>query len=431
MPNPLSVLDAQNIGGFTNLILGFSIFAKPITSVKVVELRFKTDHHVMKDNNSDWLNTGSLFTKPDFTYGVASKPITHTKNQKVVVEILLEVWPADADETSVTVEGTATWDSAFKFTTPTKVTGGRQYIMLTSSKALPDAIQKITGDIEWTVNDGSTTMKADRSWGHVIYTTWDTPVDAPGDEAGITQKRMEAAVTLVGSAGSDPHAIVHGIMQNFRNYWLDHDHMPPWYSGPTPPANLNYPRYLVDPSISANVPGGAWNMFDFIKASAECQAIVRFTRAAIKQVGIPGKSQVIVVYADADTAAAKEGDWEAGDGGMDGVTRMKGTTVCDVALFDAQPTAVGTIMDRAHVGLNNFEACLRFTFPDPGSGTPAAGAQKYYAGGTNGAVFDTKEQVITVFQALVWISFPGTPAGRPVRFRIEKIVKNWNPPPPP
>src|ERR1019366_9550351 len=49
---------------------------------------------------------------------------------------LHEVWPADADETSVTVEGTATWDSAFKFTTPTKVTGGRQYIMLTSSKAL-------------------------------------------------------------------------------------------------------------------------------------------------------------------------------------------------------------------------------------------------------------------------------------------------------
>jgi hypothetical protein len=425
---PLSVLNAQNIAGIANITLGFST---AIVTVKVVELTFKTDHHVMKDNSSDWLNSGSVFTKPEFTFGVASKPVTHTKNTKVGVDIVLEVWPANADPTDVTVEGTATWDSAFKFTATAKIKGGRQTISFTSNNALPDAIKKITGDIEWTVNDGKTTMKADHSWGHVIYTTWDTPQDAPGDEAGITQKRMEAAVGLIAAvvsagAGLDPHSIVHGIMQKFLNYWLDHDHMPPGYTGPTPAANLNYPSYMQDSSIPATVPGGAWNIFDFISASAECQAIVRFTRANIRQVGIPGKAQVIVVFADADTAAALEGDWEAGESGMANVTRTLGTKTCDVALFDAQPTAVGTIMDRAHVGLNNYEACLRFTFPDPGGGTPAAGTQKYYAGGTNGAVFDTKDQVITVFQALVWITWPGTPAGQPARFRIEKIVKKWH-----
>jgi hypothetical protein len=420
----LSVVNASNVAGFPNIFLGFS---HPIATVKVVQLTFKTDPNVMKDNGSDWLNTGSVFTKPEFTYGVASKPITHKKNQKVGIEIILEVWPTNADETSVTVEGTATWDSAFKFTTSTKIKGGRQTIAFTSSKELPDAVSKITGDIEWTVNDGKTTTKADHSWGHVIYTTIDTPIDPPGAEAGITQKRMEAAVALVGPLGLDPHTLVHAIMQNFMNYWLDHNHMPPGYTGPVPANNLNYPSYLPDSTIPATVPGGAWNMNDFIAASGECQAIVRFTRAMIQQVGCPGRANVIVVSADPDTAVAKEEDWEAGGSGLSGITRNIGPKVCDVSLFDGQPTAVATIMDAAHVGRNNYEACLRFTFPDPGpGGTPAAGAQKYYAGGTNGATFDNKDQVITVFQALVWTTEVTTPAGQPQKFRIEKIVKKWH-----
>jgi hypothetical protein len=415
------IVNAQAVAGVPMLIFGSAI-----ATAKVVELTFKSDHHVMTDNNSDWLNTGSVFAKPEFTYGVASKPISHTKNQNVVLDIVLEIWPANANEVSVTVVGTATWDSTFTFTSATKVKGGRQTISFTSSGPLPDSVSKITGDIEWTVSDGTNTLKADHSWGHVIYTTIDMPVSAPGTEAGITQKRMEASVGLVGPIGTDPHPLVHGIMLKFKQYWLQHDKMPPWYSGPKPPNNLNFPSYLQDTSIPATVPGGAWNMFDFIDASAECQAIVRFTRAVIKQVGCPGTANVIVVSADPDTAAAKEEDWESGGSGLSGVTRNLGKKVCDVTLFDTMPTGVGTIMDDAHVGRNNYEACLRFTFPDPAAGSaPAAGTQKYYAGGTNGASFDDKDHVITVFQALVWTTEVSTPAGQPQKFRIEKIVKKW------
>src|SRR5689334_1575829 len=67
-----------------------------ITGVKLLSLTFTTDHHMLKDNTADWRDTGTVYSKPEFEAGKASKPISHTKNRSVGVELELEVSPPSA-----------------------------------------------------------------------------------------------------------------------------------------------------------------------------------------------------------------------------------------------------------------------------------------------------------------------------------------------
>src|SRR4029077_3411733 len=50
------------------------------------------------------------------------------------------------------------------------------------------------------------------------------------------------------------------------------------------------------PSYLDNGEGGAWAMAQF-RIQGECQAIVRFVWGVIRQLGLPGDAQAILVYA--------------------------------------------------------------------------------------------------------------------------------------
>ncbi len=391
-------------------------FRTKITSIQLTKLTYRTDHHLMTDNHIDWLNTGSLFAKPEWTLGDGCNPVSHSKSQPMAVDLEFTVEPANADETIADVIGNAPLVQGLSnhlyytfAATNKKFKGGTVTVTATLRTTPPDLVEILSGDITWSVktrDDGP--FDAGSSTLHTIYFTMNTPVSAPGREAGITQRRMRRSVTLVGQAPpDDPHAIAKYLQNQFKGYTLT--------PNPNVPAKFHHPRYFADTGEGEVESGaGAWPACDFLDETAECQAIIRFVRAAMMQVGCPGEKAVVVVWADPNNhAKVMEGNWDGGAGGLDGVTKMVNGTKWHATLADSDVEEGDVLEPDSHVGLNNFEACLKLTY---------GGKTMYYGGGAGD--YPTKEEVITIFSALCWVSFVHTADGQRKR-RIEKIVKRY------
>src|SRR5436305_14588145 len=101
------------------------VVGAPFTA-KVITLRFLTDHHLMKDNTTNWKNEGSLYAKPEWTTGVDSAPISHTKNKVVEAEVEIEVTSTFARKVLCNIEGNA--DFGIKFIGEARLTGGKQKV---------------------------------------------------------------------------------------------------------------------------------------------------------------------------------------------------------------------------------------------------------------------------------------------------------------
>lgn len=378
-----------------------------ITGVKLLSLTFTTDHRMLKDNTANWRDTGTVYSKPEFEAGKASKPISHTKNRSVGVELELEVSPPGAGPASCNIRGTATF-GATSFAQTAVLSGGTVKVAASGTPLeLRATVEALTGDIRWEVSTAATaaTFAAGSSWGHVVFATMDTPVDVGGREGGVTHKRMQRAIALVrGTGASSPHGIVARLMSLFPGYTLIPD--------PSVPAKYDHPTYFN------TTEGGAWPMADYIPASGECQAIVRFVRAVIKQVGCPGTAVTVVVWADPDVANGNvvlEALYP--NGGLHNKSKTVGSETWYAYLVDRYPEVgkVYNIYDASeplYMGLNNFEACLRFE---------QGGVTRYYGGGAG--VYANKDEVILAFYALVWVSLQVV--GGKDFCRVEQVVKRW------
>jgi hypothetical protein len=367
--------------------------AKPDLA-KVVSLAFTSDHGKLKDNDADWKNTGTLIADPEFVFGKPSAPISQTRNTALTVTIEIELYPQRLEARSYAVQGTATW-GGITFAATHSLKGGKQTVKLTSNEKLPDKIARLEGDIEWSiVHSALGSIRADHSFGHVIFVTMDTPQDdraATLQEDGVTVKRMKAASEWVAPLATlRPHSIVAGIMEKVPSYVLA--------PNDAVPGRLRHPSYLN------NSDGGAWPLHEYAAYFAECQAICRLTRAILRQLGVPGKVTIAVVWAEPNgtDALTKEADWEANpQAGLNSIRVVDGRRQV-AALADGrvvvgkkyaashEPMPDGTISP----GLNRYEACLNFA---------AEGKTTYYGGGAG--QYASKEEVIRAFWGLVWVEF--------------------------
>jgi hypothetical protein len=392
---------------------------RAFNEVKTVSLEFVGDHALLKDNVSDWANTGTVFPKPEFTFGKASAPVSRTRNKRLSVRVELEVWPYDAPMLDCTIKGTAAWGQTFETKFPLK--GGKQPVILESTENLPDKITRLTGDIAWVVNNGvDGDIQATASWGHEVFVTMDTPMtDKQGSrpEDGVTLKRIRKAMEWVEPIGSlKSHEILVGVRKRFaRGYRLNHSK--------NVPDKYHHPNYMDQPSPV----GGAWPMVDYMDDSGECQAQVRLQRAVLRELGVPGEAKIYVVWAEPRVQEGKmalEEDWEV-DGNA-GLNERRQTLEGEqhATLVDS-PVIVGKIYPPNHTempdgtvspGLNRYEACLRFT---------ADGETKYYGGGAE--VFKDKDALLNAptFWGLVWVEYQpgGTDEGDP--FKVVEIVRKY------
>jgi len=402
-PPPPPVFVPRNTGLAT---LGRT--AKPDLA-KVVSLTFTSDHAKLKDNNTDWKNTGALLGEPEFVFGKPSKPISQTRDTALAVTIEIEVYPLYLEARTYTIQGVATW-GGITFTTTQLLKGGKQSIKLTSAEKLPDKIARLEGNIEWAISHSAVgSIKADHSFGHLIFVTHGAPQDdrqGRRPEDGITVKRMSAAVEWAAPMHTlRPHEIVSGLMGKIRQYTLK--------SNPAVPAQFDHPSFLY------NTEGGAWPLHEYVKFKGECQAICRLTNGIVRQLGIPGTATITVVWSEpiSGKAVTKEDDWEANRSAGLNMRREVGGKVQTAVLLDG-PVVVGKRYTRSHTpmpdgsispGLNRYEACLRFS---------ADGETKYYGGGAG--VYASKDEVIRAFWGLAWCEFQADGG-----YIVREIVKQY------
>jgi hypothetical protein len=279
-------------------------------------------------------------------------------------------------------------------------------VLATSTRPIARKIQKLALDILWS-REGGTPLPGRTS--NLVYVTMGRPMadrQETWPEDGVTVKRMDAAVSLVSAMQTlDPHEIMHGLMALFPYYTLQ--------SSPKVPRKYGHPAYF-------NKQGGAWAMADYVEETGECQAIARFLRAVLRQLGVPGDLTILLVWADPRVGGGRkeiEVDWEKEPtGGLDASTRIDGRRAV-AALVDG-PVEEGKTYPPSHTrmrggrvspGLNRYEAFIRFSY---------GGETLYYAPGAG--VYREGEPRLRVFWGLVWVS-----AADDEGFRVEKIVARY------
>src|SRR6266568_751649 len=337
----------------------------PVVSegVTLKAMTFLSDHHVMKDNRSDWETGRKLFPKPEWepaNPGSQSAPISQDRNSQVVVELTYDAstgMPAGVPFT-LTGQGSAGF-LTFKGTGILH-DGQNQVIVLNSVASTPNAITQSLGQaISWSIQLPSGRQPLATVQGLDVFVTM-APPRRPDE---VTYKRMAKAVELAGSVHTlDPQGLVHGIMVNFGDYNL----------------HVQYDN--------------AWNLADNIKLGAQCIDIVRFVMGLIETVGCPGVAEAKLIWAKPeDPATAIE-------------SPSSGPSLDDYPPHPLHPTWGAGLID-INACPNNFEAALKFTF----------GGTRYYPGGVSlvGAggrkiIFSSAQQVLEIFQYLAWIEGAGT-----------------------
>lgn len=381
-----------------------------ILTVALVSLTVKTDHQLLKNNPpKSWLNVGELVAEPEWTPS-DQHPLSHTMDSEVSVEVALDVGPADGTPEMGVLTGTG--PGALKFVSePTQFKPGPMTVALTSTGKLPKKIHELDLAIAWKVT-------WDRAGMHVsvtpsqtkneLFVTMARPreedFDPQGDndnaEDGVTLRRMRRAMERVEPLASlDPHFIVEKLFARVPSYTLiTNDEVPP---------ELRHPDYF-------NMVGGPWPLTDYERYFAECQAIVRMVSAIVHQLGIPGDTETMLVWADPlidDGNTVLEAPM-----GVGGLTsqRVRNGVVERAKLSDA-PVTLGKTYQKVpgQPGMNNFEACLRF---DQG------GKVVYYGGGAG--QYANKEEVIQAFWGLVWLLMhPSLSPDQPESYTVTEIVR--------
>jgi hypothetical protein len=285
---------------------------------------------------------------------------------------------------------------------------GSPEIAFTSDRQLERKIQKLEFPIRWS-QPGAPQSVIPPTTSNIMYVTMGQPMVDQQErwrEDGVTRKRMDRAVAWVEPLNTlDPHAIVGALMGRFPYYSL----LP----------STKVPRQFKHPTFF-NEEGGAWAMSDYVEESGECQAIVRLVRGILRQLGVPGVTQVMVTWADPDVgggATPIHADLEENpSAGLTKAGKINGKRVL-AALIDG-PVEEGQTYPASHTpmgggkvspGLNRYEACLKFT---------AEGKTRYYCGGAG--VVDSEEKILALFWGLVWFT-PLPDNG----YRVEKIVKKY------
>ncbi|WP_394829017.1 hypothetical protein [Pendulispora albinea] len=405
----------EGLGHHNTIVLGI-FSSKRISALKIIRATFKSDHHVMVDNwlqsnqqDPDWSAGGQLLPKPDWVFGKPSAPISHSKGVPIEVEIVFEVQPPDAQSVPVSIKGKGTGSAALQkiaFDEWRNLVGGNAAVSLTGPRltSAPDVVARMSGDIAWDglPSDVLTRFAAGASWGHTIFVAIDTPMDAGNRETGITHRRMAASIELVQSTGAHgTHEIVQGLMRKLPAYTLDRD--------PAVPDEYRHPTYF-------NAKAGAWPLAQFLDKKAECQAIVRFVRAVMLQVGSHGTFEAVIVYSkpfEGKGDKAFEGPLPLSGGGLTDETKMVDGEEWHAMLID-RPVQVGKTYTNAQAGANNYEACLKVTADLHGQSKTL-----YYGGGTT-AAFETADDVLRqCFWGLCWVHF-GI-----IGFTVKAIVKKY------
>jgi hypothetical protein len=370
---------------------------KRLLTIELISLRFWSDFGLIKNQETKWTDTGSRYPVPEWLTGrQLASPIVHRLDKNVKLDLTFKGGPPGACAEKGTIAGAG--PAGLTFSKDVTFKPGKQTFTLMSPETTANEVNELDMSISWSAATELASY-AGRTQNET-YLTMAKPMNEGHQEDGVTKNRAKTAVRLVSEAASlEPHKIVESLMAKFPFYTLRRD--------PDVPAEHVHPTYF-------NKSGGAWPMAEFTSKSGECQAIVRFVRGVLKQVGCPGSAKTYVVWSDPNVSnGQKVLEAEYPRRTLHDRNKKVNGVVWSAALADRDPVAVDTVFTPDTMGMNTFEACLRFEH---------GGTTKYYGGGAG--IYDSHEEVIHAFYALVWFSWETDAVGN-TNYRIQEIVQRY------
>ncbi len=418
---------------------------KRIVAIRAEQLTFLTDHGLLRPGPSpvvelsdcpDYRFGGPFFkdmATHHFQQGSHSYPISQTKGSSITVQVSFTIAPLDASVVPGEIEGhlvssgDAEESSFLRFSGVGNFgNGAATEVVLTAKAPLADRIHALEGkEIAWTVRIGGKVFDAGRTGPHDIYVTYDTPNDDRSPEMtpfglvtaqiefGITVARMKTAIGAITMGLAKLEVLRKHLAGKGKEHLLEIDEDSPFtlaqalnhvFGSYILTKKASVPEDFNHPSFFGWTSAGAWPAFFFREQQAECQAMVRFVRAALRQVGCPGNTAWVVVYASPvpNPNQALEDGVSPPDPAPD--KYYPGTPKLALGLhrFPLPNAALALAGGEYKVGeqnrpdLNSYEACTKISF---------GGDTRYFPGGLRGLWTRDRQEVLHVFKHLLLTDF--------------------------
>lgn len=381
--------------------------------------------------------------------------VSHTRQQRVHLIVVLDVQMGVDQSLRGTLVGhpVESSDPAFEFRSPVALHAGKNGIRMKGAAPLADWPTRLERTIEWTFESGQGRRPVCTSGLHVVYVTFGGPIinysepNYPAEipalpEEGVTPVRMRAATQKIEKAGPcDAVELLHRLFSEFPHHVLGYEQLPPAQHEqverePTLKETLDlvgWAKFLRLNSSDDEFKkwyrqGGVWPLADFQEFSAECQAIVRFIRAILRQVGF-NRGAIDSAYAGATV--------EGPNSPIRPTFASKGALCRCIGPRSGQKNVVYTLVDHpvstgriylyeellAETGMSDFEAYLLYRYEEQGQRF-----QVWYPGGGGGKYvkhegWGDDQLPIEKQREILSLSFAGMAEGELIRYGDRLLIK--------
>ncbi len=349
---------------------------KKITNIRLISLEYLFGHHMLKDNEKDWINTGALYPLPDWAVAKDKpNPISFSMTERGKCKVTIEATPPDAPpekgELAVYYKGGPLLFHKKNVTfNPKKNTE----FVIEAEELFDQKVEAADLVLSWyaIAEKEITEWREIGTTNNLSFATIGKPIVEKRREDGVTYWRMASAVEWVSEANSmDELEILEHLFDKFDRYVLGISHL-----------DAEEQRYLdnhpkmkkaleqVDWPTYFNPNFGAWPAIYYEYFGAECQAICRLNQGIMRQVG--SSADIELVYVSADFSSP-ETPVEKTDGNQPtGPDPAKGYVMVDSEVQVGKVYWPPKKGEQSPVGWNNFEAYAKYKGPPP----------RYFGGGT-------------------------------------------------
>ena len=330
-----------------------------INLIQVKSITFNNDHEKLYRNDTDWTKNGGEIKEPkwDLTH---SDPVVFTMGSKIKCSVTFGVIGPSSLQVEGDIEGEGGWRFV-RFKGHETFKPKEKKIDLEGHDVIPkEVFTHANCSIVWKVKAKKGDADAGTSGPHTFHSIMGTPIDENLPEDGLTTRRMETAVEWVGSCNTDvPVDLVEVLFKRFPVYTLGFEYLPKNLQDELD-NDLAKKKELEEAGFATYMKdsvGGAWPLAQFERYGGECQAIVRLIRGILHQVGCPGKIELKYVNGTIDSS------YKVKTQILDYGTKVTGPdSTKGYALIDGKVT-VGQVCKNTDVGFNNYEACMKYTYP--------------------------------------------------------------------
>jgi len=321
-----------------------------------------------------WSTSGTPFATPEWGGG-RSAPVCLQRGTRIEATAVVELkMSANKPIKGRLLAHETTEDRRDLYLRSERVTldSGTHSVVMKAKSRLPAWPEQIDDrQLKWTFKTSKGDIQLGTTGPHTVFTVFNSPLRDDQPEDGATYARLLRSTRIVSSIGkTDPVDLIDQIFASFPSYVLGFrylpdseiqhietvEHLKPYM------LNVDWPRFMHkkdEPRLAAQ--GGAWPLGTLERYGGECQAIVRYIRGILMQLGHSGKVEPMYVNASAhDPHTAIIRDYGTACGGP--------SDQHSYSLVD-RPVEVGKAydVDGDEVGWNNYEAFLRYAYERDGT----------------------------------------------------------------